>query len=77
MYYGPSEGISVYLNGSHVDSNFVGDPVSFGESNGNVILGREYLAQNFRYADVIVDELLFWNQPLGAAVIQKIYNSYN
>ena len=76
VYYGPTEGISVYFNGSLVDSNFVGSSVSHEESTGIFFLGKEYSARDENYAEVIVDELYFWNQPLGAAVIQQLYNLY-
>ncbi len=74
VYYGPEDGISLYLNGSLAGSDFSGSVVTFGESTGNVTLGREYTAYDMHYADVTMDELFFWNEALGAAVIQDIYN---
>ncbi len=76
VYYGPEDGISMYINGSLVKSNLSGAPRSFGETSGNVVLCRDEAMKDKNYADVMVDELYFWNQPLGAAVVEEIYESY-
>ncbi len=76
VFYGPGDGISLYFNGSLIGSEFIGTPVSYGESTGIVILGGSYASRRHSHADVTVDELYFWNQPLGAAALQDFYNSY-
>ncbi len=76
VYYGPEDGITMYLNGSEIKSDFIGNlNGNFSDTAGSFIIGREYVIKNQYYADVIVAELYFWNQPLGAAVIQQLYNS--
>ncbi len=76
VFYGPSDGFSVYFNGVLIASDFDGPSVDLVDnSGGNVILGKEAVNKDKSFADVTVDELYFWNQPLGAAVIQELYNS--
>ncbi len=74
VYFGPNGGTSLHFNGSLVASELVGSKYNgiSGSTNGSVILGRDKTIVNRHYADVTVDELYFWNEPLGAAVIHEL-----
>ncbi len=76
VLYGPNDGISVYLNGCHVYSDLSVSSMSLGHTSGNVILGRDKANRSGGHGDLSVDELYFWNQDLGAAVIKALYDSY-
>ncbi len=76
VYHGPEGGISVYINGSLVETDSFGPDHSHEETTGNVVLGRTYAMKDRRYANVTVDELMFWDKPLSTDVIQKLYNLY-
>ncbi len=76
VFYGPEDGISVFVNGSYNESDFTGNAGDFGEASGNVILGKVFADRDIQFADVNVDEMYFWDLPLGAVVIEQIYDSY-
>ena len=42
---------------------------------GRIVVGRRYTDDDWDYASVQVDELLFFNQPLSTVEIQAIYNA--
>ncbi len=76
VFYGPHQGIVVYMDGNLVGSDLIGLPEISDLCDGNVVLGRGYASRDSYYGDVTVDELYFWDQPLGAAVVQQLYNTY-
>ena len=69
----------MYINGAHVDSDQTGwnpDGGFPGQNTGVVVLGRKYSGIDDFYADVSVDELYYWEEPLGGAQIAELYNWY-
>lgn len=76
VYYGPQEGISVCHNGNLIGSDLVGSPKSHSNTSGNVVVGKIFADHDWQCADVTLDELYFWDQPFGAAVIQHLYNTF-
>ena len=66
----------MYINGSLVETDSFGPDHSHEETTGNVVLGRTYGMKDRRYTNVTVDELMFWDEPLGADLIQKLFNLY-
>ncbi len=60
LFRGPDNGIIVYINGSVVNLPAVANiGNTFTETEGNVVLGREYADRDTNYGHVAVDELYF------------------
>ncbi len=76
VFLGPSSGITIYINGSLSGSNPTGSDVIHGTTSGDVALGREFVDNDKNCADVFVDEMYFWIQPLGATEVQYLYYWY-
>ncbi len=77
VYYGPTLGTSVFLDGKLATSDLVGSARSNAETQGHVFLGREYSHKsNAHSSEVTVDEMYFWEIPLKSVVIEELYNSY-
>ncbi len=55
--------------------NVVNDQARIANS-GEVVLGRQFTSEDSNYADVTVDELYFWEEALGSAEIEAVYNWY-
>ncbi len=66
----------MYINGELDGSELVGSSTERPQPDGQVVLGREYTDEDVNYADVTVDELYFWDEALGTAAIEEVYNWY-
>ncbi len=76
VYHGPGIGITLYINGTIALSDHKGKNVNYGETQGNVLLGKGKSALDEQYADASVDELYYWNTPLDSAAVQQLYSMY-
>ncbi len=76
IFWGPTSGTSLHINGSLTGHAPIGAHLNTSTTSGDVVLGREYGEIDVHYADVSVDELYFWTQPLDAAAIWELYSWY-
>ena len=76
-YLGPNngEGIEIYYNGTEVKSDGVKQARSMSSGDGRIVVGRHYTDQDWEYASVQVDELIYFNAALSSDHVQSIYNS--
>ena len=76
-YIGPNdgEGIRVFYDGEEVasDTTKYASPLSAGD--GRIVVGRHFPYQDWNYASVQVDELIYFNAVLTSDDVQSIYNS--
>ena len=73
-YIGPNEGEGsrLHLNGAEVGSDTTKAAASPSAGNGRIVVGRLYTNSDEHYANVQVDELIFFNQTLSPSDIDAI-----
>ena len=77
-YIGPifQEGVQAFSDGTLRSSN---QGIGFGTQtpgDGRVVVGRRYVSRNDDYAQVEVDELVFFNRALLEEEVRELYNVY-
>ena len=72
-YIGPNsgQGISIYYNAEEVTVD-----TTKRTAPRPPVLGRRYTGRDQEYANVDVDELIFFNQSLSTADITALYNMF-
>ena len=66
-YIGPNngQGIRFYFDGAEVASDIIKWLKSKSAGDGRVVIGRQYIDVDDKYAGIDVDELLFFNETLS------------
>ena len=72
---GDDEGISGYYDGREVARDTKESTKDYSAGDGRIVVGRLYTNSDEKYASVMVDELMFFNQSLSDVEIEMIYNA--
>ena len=67
------EGIRIYYNGAEVATDTTKYEDTFPAGDGRIIIGRRYTGQDWDYASVHVDELIFFSSALTSDEVQAMY----
>ena len=75
-YRGPEdgEGIRVYYDGVQTGSDRTPSTGNPNTGDGRVVLGRYYTNRDYYYANVELEELLFFNESLSEGQIMQLKN---
>ena len=74
IIYQPGEDVKVYINGSPVVGQIITRDILYG-AGGLFDLGRSFT--DAMYAEVTMDELLFWSHAKDDAFMEQIFNLQN
>ena len=77
-YIGPNsgQGIQAFKDGVLISQMKSGSSGIQTDGVGRVVVGRRLVSRNQDYAQVEVDELIFFNQALSAEEVRDLYNLY-
>lgn len=78
VYKGSPFGITVYHDARSVTGGLSDWSTNHPNNPSDVVIGYYFESgTNKKYASVMVDELLFWDEELDPSHITMLYNSYN
>ena len=65
----------IYIDGEEVASDTTKFAKSISAGDGRIVVGRRYPYQDWNYASVQADELIYFNAALTTDDVSSIYNS--
>ena len=68
------EGIEAFKDGARRQFSRYGATSTYTASEGRVVIGRRYVSRSQDYAQVELDELIFFNQALQGEEVRELYN---
>ena len=77
-FIGPNggEGIEAFKDGTRRQFSRYGATSTYTAGEGRVVIGRRYVSRSQDYAQVELDELIFFNKALLHNEVMDLYNLY-
>ena len=70
------EGIQAFRDGALHSNNQIGASGTNTAGDGRVVVGRRYVSRSRDYAQVELDELIFFNEALSNEEVRELYSMY-
>ena len=71
-FIGPNQGIKIYYDGNNVKNDAKKHQQNYTQGDVRIVVERRFSHLNQRYATLLLDELLFFDQALTVLEIGKL-----